>query len=218
MAMLGMVPLAHGETPAAGAALPSGGAAAPTTKTAVGTPAQAASSTEAIRRDPKGRAGISPGMEAIARGDAALVAGDHTAANAAYQEAIKVEPQLGLGQVRLAALYLALGELERAAVVLTSAERAAAGDARLTLETLALKALLAERQGDLAEASSVWTAYALLARASASDSSGGQLHEVQVATAGERKKAIAAALERQTASAQVRQRIEKNLADAASRK
>ena len=45
-----------------------------------------------IRRDPDGRRGISPYMEAVVKGQQAFVAHDRSGAIAAFREAIKLDP------------------------------------------------------------------------------------------------------------------------------
>jgi tetratricopeptide (TPR) repeat protein len=153
-------------------------------------------------------------MEAIAVGDAALLAGDFSAAAVQYQQAITLEPRKALGHLRMAALHLSLGELDQATLVLETAERFNGGDARITVQTLALKAMLAERKGALADANLAWSAYALLGRAGGPALGDALTQQAVATTCAERKTAVAAALERQAASAKVRERIEKNLAEA----
>lgn len=217
MALSGMASLAYGETPAAGLPAASAGAAAPTTSTVARSTeasAKAAAPAGAILRDPSGKAGISPAMEAIAAGDAALLARDFPAAALQYQQAITLEPRKALGHLRMAALHLSLGELDQATVVLETAERFTGGDARLTVQTLALKAMLAERKGALADANLAWSAYALLGRAGGPALGDALMQQAVAATCAGRKSAVATALERQAASAKVRDRIEKGLAEA----
>jgi hypothetical protein len=214
MAVMGMASLAFGETPAAQPAPASAGAAGPTSDRSAEAPAKAAPPGGAILRDPSGKAGISPAMEAIAAGDEALLARDFPAAAVQYQQAITLEPRKALGHLRMAALHLSLGELDQATVVLETAETLTGGDAWLTVQTLALKAMLAERKGALADANLAWSAYALLGRAGGPALGDALMQQAVAATCAERKSAVAVALERQAASAKVRERIEKGLAEA----
>jgi len=148
------------------------------------------------------------------RGDAALLARDFSAATLAYQEAIKQEPQKALGHLRLASLLLVQGDLDQASVVLDTAERFTGGEARLTVQVLALKAMLAERRGALEDANLAYSAYALLGRAGAPALGDALLQQAVVTTAADRKAVIAATIERRAAAAKVRERIEKGLAEA----
>src|SRR5688572_8605615 len=142
---------AHAETPgAASAAADSAGTTpAPTATAAPDAAAKADAPAAPVRRDPNGRTGISPMMEAVVRGDAAFLARDFVAAASAYQEAIKAAPQKAVGHLRMAALHLAQGELDQASVVLAAAERFTGGDATLTVQTLALKAMVQEARAAL---------------------------------------------------------------------
>lgn len=153
-------------------------------------------------------------MEAIVRGDAALLARDSVAATAAYQEAIKAAPQRALGHLRLASLHLSLGNLDEAGEVLAAAERFTAGDATLTVQALALKAMLLERRAAWADATLAFSAYAMLGRAGTAAGGDALTQEAIVTTCADRKTVIAKVTERQTAYAKVRERIEKDLAEA----
>src|SRR5512138_1357783 len=53
-----------------------------------------------IRRDPAGKKGIGPYWEAIRHGDEAALARDFAKAEAAYQEAIGLEPKNPMGHFR----------------------------------------------------------------------------------------------------------------------
>jgi tetratricopeptide (TPR) repeat protein len=168
----------------------------------------------AVRRDPDGKTGISPMMEAIVRGDAALLARDFPTATAAYQEAIKAAPQRALGHLRMASLHLSLGQLDEATEVLAAAERFTGGDATLTVQTLALKAMLLERRAAWSDATLAFSAYAMLGRAGSAAGAEGLVREAIVTTCADRKTVIARVTERQAAYAKVRERIEKDLAEA----
>jgi tetratricopeptide (TPR) repeat protein len=176
-------------------------------------PASQAKAAE-VRRDPAGKTGISPVAEAIARGDAALLARDFPAATAAYQEAIKADPKKAIGHLRMASLHLVSGELDQATVVLETAERFTAGDARLTIQVLALKAMLLERRAAWEDAGLAWSAYAMLGRAGGAAVADSLLQDAIMTTCAERKTKVAAVPEREAAYAKVRQRIEKGLAEA----
>jgi len=152
-------------------------------------------------------------MEAIVRGDAAVLARDFVAAAIAYQEAIKSAPQKALGHLRMASLHLSLGQLDEAAEVLATAERFSGGDATLTVQILALKAMLLERRGAWSEATLAWSAYAMLGRAGGAAGGDALTQQAIVDTCADRKTVIAKVTERQAAYAKVRERIDKGLAE-----
>jgi tetratricopeptide (TPR) repeat protein len=211
---LGALGLVLGTTSLAAAQQAPASAAAPPASAASKPAAKAPAPSAEMRRDPQGKAGISPVTEAIARGDAALLARDLPGAAAAYQDAIKIEPKKAIGHLRMGSLHLLAGELDQATVVLQTAERFTAGDARLTIQLLALRAMLLERRAVWEEAGLAWSAYAMLGRAGGPALGDGLLQQAVMTTCAERKTVVAAVPEREAAYAKVRERIEKDLAKA----
>jgi hypothetical protein len=153
-------------------------------------------------------------MEAVLRGDAAVLARDFAAAAGAYQEAIKAAPQKALGHLRMASLHLSLGQLDEATEVLAAAKRFTGGDAALTVQVLALEAMLLERRAVWADATLAWSAYAMLGRAGGAAGGDALTQQAIVTTCADRKTVIAKVTEREVAYAKVRERIEKGLAEA----
>jgi predicted Zn-dependent protease len=131
-----------------GAPAPAGGAA----------PAPAAKPGEP-RRDPAGQTGISPYMEQIVKGQAAFVARDVPGAVAAFQEAIKLEPDKMLGFYRLGEAMLESGKPEEAETAWNTA-LGKKGSEELLAKVMLCMADLRERQKNLQAAKDAWAAYA----------------------------------------------------------
>lgn len=143
LALAAVTTTAFAQQPAPGAAAP--GAAAPAK---AGEP----------RRDPAGQTGISPYMEQIAKGQAAFVARDIQGAVAAFQEAIKIEPDKMLGFYRLGEAMLESGKLEDAEAAWNTAT-GKKGTSELQAKVLLCLADLRERQKNFAGAKDAWNAY-----------------------------------------------------------
>jgi tetratricopeptide (TPR) repeat protein len=111
------------------------------------------------RKDPKGVTGISPFWESIKKGDDAIAARDIDGAKAAYQEAIRSEPQNPMGHYRMGEANLAKGDLKEAETVWESALRFSGENAALKAKILFVLADLKERQRSLPEATQGWNAY-----------------------------------------------------------
>jgi tetratricopeptide (TPR) repeat protein len=123
-------------------------------KAAAEAPAQAGP-----RKDPKGITGISPFWESIKKGDDAIAARDIDGAKAAYQEAIRSEPQNPWGHYRMGEADLAKGDLKEAETVWESALRFSGENAALKAKILFVLADVKERQRALPEATEGWNAY-----------------------------------------------------------
>ena len=119
----------------------------------------AASEQTGPRKDPKGVKGISPFWEAIKKGDDAIAARDIDGAKAAYQEAIRTEPQNPMGHYRMGEAELAKGNLKEAEAVWQSALRFAGENAALKAKVLFVLADVKERERSLEEATNGWNAY-----------------------------------------------------------
>jgi len=112
-----------------------------------------------IPKDPEGIRGISPYMEAIAKGDASFLARDLAGAVAAYQDAIKLDTSKMLGFYRLGEAQLASNKPEEAEAAWQTA-LGKQGTADMKAKVLFVLADLRERQNKLPEAKEAWTAYA----------------------------------------------------------
>jgi predicted Zn-dependent protease len=130
----------------------------PTEKAAATSP-QGDPDKSGARKDPEGKTGISPYMEAVAKGERAFVAKDMEGARAAFQEAVQLDPTKTLGFFRLAESELAAGKLDDAASTLTTAQ-AKKGSPDLQAKVLFLAAEVLERQKKWAEAKDAWGKYA----------------------------------------------------------
>lgn len=127
-----------------------------------GTAAPAASAPVAggkePRRDPEGKKGISPYMEAVVRGQNAYVARDFQGAVTAFQDAIKLDPQQMLGFYLLGEAQLEAGKPEEAeAAWTTGLSKKGAED--LNAKLLFIMADLRERQKNWQAAKDAWAAY-----------------------------------------------------------
>jgi tetratricopeptide (TPR) repeat protein len=124
-------------------------------------PAADAAKTEGgIKRDPKGQKGISPFWESIKKGDDSLAARDIEGAKAAYQEAIRGEPQNPMGHYRMGEAELTKGNLKEAEASWQTALRFSGENAAMRAKVLFVLADVKERQRALDEATNGWNAYA----------------------------------------------------------
>lgn len=170
--------------------------------------AAAASSTgitdTGIRRDPKGTQGVSPMWEAMGKGDAALLARDYDAAITAYRDASSKSPQSALPHYRVAEAQKLKGDLKAAEESYNAALRVAASDAAMKAKILFCLADLSERQKDLEQATTRWTAYETFVKSA-------EKAKAHPASAAARKKRIAEWKQISADSAAVKQRIEKRM-------
>ena len=113
---------------------------------------------EEIRRDPEGKRGISPYMELIVKGQTAFVTHDVPSALAAFQDAIKLEPEKVLGYFYLAEVLVDDAKLEDADKMLGLA-LARRGPDDLRAKVLFAVASLRERQQRWQPAKEAWNAY-----------------------------------------------------------
>jgi predicted Zn-dependent protease len=127
--------------------------AAPASKPAAATPGG-----KEPRRDPEGKKGISPYMEAVARGQNAFVARDFAGAVTDFQTAIKADPQQMLGFYLLGEAQLEAGKPEEAEAAWT-AGLSKKGDDNLNARLLFVMADLRERQKSWQAAKDAWAAY-----------------------------------------------------------
>ncbi len=159
-----------------------------------------------VRRDPTGVQGISPFWEAVNKGDRAYLARDLPGAIAAYEQAIKAEPKNPMGHYRLGEAYLAKDMPKDAEDAWTAAVRFADQVPTVKAKALFVLADLAERQKNWNTATERWTAYENFVKDPKAKG--------YAATASERKKRIAAWIELEKKSAEVKGRIEKRLKEA----
>jgi tetratricopeptide (TPR) repeat protein len=137
-------------------------AAPPAGTAAASTPPSAAPAApkDDVRRDPKGKTGISPFMELIVKGDRAFLARDFDLASATYREAIQIDPQNPLGQLRMGWVQLRKGDAKEAEAAFVTGLRFADKDAAIKAKLLFALAELEERQGKSDDAALHWKAYA----------------------------------------------------------
>jgi tetratricopeptide (TPR) repeat protein len=121
--------------------------------------AAAPTETGGVKRDPKGIKGISPFWEAVKKGDDALSARDVEGAKAAYQDAIKAQPQNPMGHYRMGEAELTKGNLKEAEESWQTALRFAGENAAVRAKVLFVLADVKERKRTLEEATNAWTAY-----------------------------------------------------------
>jgi tetratricopeptide (TPR) repeat protein len=122
-------------------------------------PGKAAPAQGGPRKDPKGIKGISPFWESIKKGDDALAARDMDGAHAAYQEAIRSEPQNAMGHYRLGEVELAKGNFADAESAWQAALRFVGQNASLKAKILFVLADVKERQRSWEEETNGWNAY-----------------------------------------------------------
>lgn len=168
---------------------------------------------DGVKRDPKGIKGISPYMEAIAKGDRAVVARDFDAAIAAYREAIQKEPQNALGHYRVGSAQLLKGDQKEAEAAFVAGLRFVAKDGTLKGKLIFALADLRERQKNNDEAIGRWKEYS-------ANSDADKEAITYPATATERVAKNEGWKKLVTESAEVKARIDKRLkeADEAARK
>ncbi len=185
-------------------------------------PAPAGDKTaDGVRRDPKGVTGISPFWEELKQGDNAYLARTYDAALEHYKKATMIDPQQGIGHLRMAEAQLRMNALGDAEQSLVAAQRFTERDPALRAKTFFMLADLRERQGNLDEAIATWRAYEKLAQGQPQSSpevgSQGATPppvKIYVETAQERVKRLEAKKELNTAYAAVRERIQKRLEEA----
>jgi len=117
------------------------------------------------RKDPKGIKGISPFWESIKKGDDAVAARDLDGAKAAYQEAIRSEPQNAMGHYRLGEVELMRGSFPDAESAWQAALRFVGENASLKAKILFVLADVKERQRSWEEETNGWNAYEAHAKA-----------------------------------------------------
>jgi len=146
--------------PAPAATTPAATTPAATAKPATSAPAPApAAGGKQPRRDPEGKAGISPYMESVVKGQNAFVARDFPGAVVAFQDAIKLDPQAMLGFYLLGEAQLEAGKPEEAEAAWTTGLSKKGSD-DLNAKLLFLMADLRERQKNLQGAKDAWASYA----------------------------------------------------------
>jgi len=112
-----------------------------------------------VPRDPRGIKGISPVWEAIAAGDAAMVAKDPDTAAKHYEDALKADAKHPMAHYRMGEVRKAKGQLSEAQAAFEAAVRHATNDPDVKAKALFALAALNERQNNLAEAKSAWKRY-----------------------------------------------------------
>jgi tetratricopeptide (TPR) repeat protein len=163
LTLLGSTAFAQPAAPAAKPAEPAKPAATtpaattPAAKPGATTPA--ATGSGQVRRDPNGQTGISPYMEQVKKGEDAYVARDFPGAVAAFQEAIKMEPQKMLAFYRIGEAQLAAGNVGEAEAQWQAALTKTGSD-DLRAKVYFVLADLRERQQKWADAKEAWNAYA----------------------------------------------------------
>ncbi|HYQ43391.1 MAG TPA: tetratricopeptide repeat protein [Polyangiaceae bacterium] len=176
-----------------------------------------------VRRDPRGIKGISPFMEAIKRGDAALLARDIEAAVVAYRDALAQEPENALAYYRIAEAQILKGDLKEAETALVAGLRAVvATNASLKAKLQFALADLRERQKAYDEASARWAEYEAFTTTATTAATATERKDSLgfPASGAERKKVVEAWKKLSADSADVKARIEKGMkaADEAVRK
>lgn len=122
-------------------------------------------------KDPQGRAGISPYMELINKGEASFIARDFTGAVTQFQEAIKLDAKNMLGFYRLGEAELAAGKPEEAEAIWTSGLNKE-GTPTLRARLYFCLADLKERQKKWDAAKEAWGKYAQFLKDNAQDAKG----------------------------------------------
>jgi tetratricopeptide (TPR) repeat protein len=111
-----------------------------------------------VRRDPAGKAGISPYMEAIVRGDRAYGTADYQGALDSYGEAVQLDPEAMLAYYRLGLVHLQQGKLDDVETLMQKASKKKGPD-ELAAKVLFVLADLRERQGKWQLAKDAWSTY-----------------------------------------------------------
>ena len=168
---------------------------------------------DGVKRDPKGIKGISPYMEAIAKGNRAAVARDFDGAIAAYREAIQKDPQNPLGHYHVGSAQLLKGDQKEAEAAFVAGLRFVGRNGTLKGKLIFALADLRERQKNNDEAIGRWKEYSANADAE-------KEAVTYPGTATERVARNEAWKKNVAESAEVKTRIEKRLkeADEAARK
>ena len=159
-----------------------------------------------VRKDPHGVKGISPFWEALNKADSALLAQDVDGALAIYKAALGNEPQNALGYYRLGEAEIEKGDLHEAEAAFVDGLRF------VTATDVALKAKLQFALADARERQKAW------------DEASRRWSEYQTYTAeqkvgfpdsgSERKRSVELWKKLSADSAEVKARIEKNIAAA----
>jgi tetratricopeptide (TPR) repeat protein len=189
----------------AGVAFAQGGAkpdAAKPAKPAAGTAAAPVAPPKGPLKDPENKKGISPYMEAVAKGELAFVARDFPGAVTAFQDAIKIDGQKMLGFYRLGEAQLAAGKPEEAEAVWNTA-LSKDGPPDLKAKVQFVLADLRERQRKLDVAKEAWGTYATFLKNNPADSKG------YAGTPEERTKVIDRRVKDEKDYAAVKERIAK---------
>jgi tetratricopeptide (TPR) repeat protein len=129
--------------------------------------AEASSTTESsdsvvpseVPRDPRGIKGISPVWEAIAAGDAAIVAHDVDKAIKNYEAAVKADSGSAIAHYRLGEARALKAQLNEAQGSFEMAVKVGDRDADTKAKAMFALATLAERQNKLTEAREGWKRY-----------------------------------------------------------
>jgi tetratricopeptide (TPR) repeat protein len=122
-------------------------------------------------KDAQGRAGISPYMELINKGEASFVARDFPGAVVQFQEAVKLDGQKMLGFYRLGEAQLAAGKPEEAEAIWTSGLNKE-GTPTVKARLLFCLADLKERQKRFDQAKEAWEKYAQFLKDNAQEAKG----------------------------------------------
>jgi tetratricopeptide (TPR) repeat protein len=158
---------------------------------------------DGVRRDPKGVTGVTPLIEALAKGDAAYASKDWDKAIEGYKDAIGKDAKSPLGHYRLGEAHLAAGKLDDAGQAWQDALKAASerADAAYRAKALFVIADLKERQGKWDEAATAWKEYG-------SYVTDNPKAKGYAATATERQKAIETHNDVAAKAAKVKERIQ----------
>jgi tetratricopeptide (TPR) repeat protein len=122
-------------------------------------PKGADASKNGPRRDPAGKAGISPFMEAIVRGDRAYGTADYAGATESYGEAARLDPEATMPLYRRGLVELAQGKYDDCEQTLQKAAQKKGTD-ELQAKVLFVLAELRERTGKWQLAKDAWSTYA----------------------------------------------------------
>lgn len=122
-------------------------------------------------KDPQGRAGISPYMELINKGEASFIARDFAGAVVQFQEAIKLDGTKMLGFYRMGEAQLAAGKPEEADAIWSSGLNKE-GTPSMKARILFCLADLKERQKKFDQAKDAWGKYAQFLKDNAQEAKG----------------------------------------------
>lgn len=157
-------------------------------------------------KDPQGRAGISPYMELINKGEASFVARDFAGAVVQFQEAIKADGSKMLAFYRMGEAQLAAGKPEEADAIWT-AGLSKEGTPSMKARILFCLADLKEREKKYEPAKEAWAKYAQFLKDNAQEAKGFAM------TPEERAKVIDRHLKDEKDYAAVRERIKTRQAE-----